>query len=406
MADDDLNTPLGQRPKKQRRKLPIAFPQAIAAVLSLFILVCIGWVLMVDDPLGGEPQAVIQTGLPPAKPRVAMPTVMSPDALAQGPRSYDGPSPPPAPSPRGEPAPPAVAPPGMSTVTIIDGSTGKRQHVAIPARQDDRAPLDQRLLEPSSYGPIPRVAPDGTRPADVYARLKTAAAAQKNRPMVAIVLTGLGVGSTTTQNAIAKLPGAVTFAFVPYGPEVERDATRARAEGHELLLQVPMEPFDYPDNDPGPQALLMSLSAEQNLDRLRWLMSRFQGFVGIANYMGARFTSTEQGLGPVMKEIDKRGLIYFDDGSSPRSLAGQIASANNLPFAKADIVLDTVTTPTHIDRALTRLEAAARANGIAVGVASALPGSIERIAQWAKTAESRGVVLVPISALAIKPKSS
>ena len=92
---------------------------------------------------------------------------------------------------------------------------------------------------------------------------------------------------------MTKLPGAVTFAFQPYGPDVEALATKARADGHELLLQTPMEPFDYPDNDPGPQTLLTTLPAEQNLDRLTWLMSRFQGYVGIANQMGARFTSSE-----------------------------------------------------------------------------------------------------------------
>ena len=95
----------------------------------------------------------------------------------------------------------------------------------------------------------------------------------------------------------------------------------------------------------------------------------------------------------MLKETGKRGLIYVDDGSSPRSLAGQIAGANNLPFAKAEIVLDAVPDArSHIDRALTRLEALARERGSAVGMAaSALPASIERIAQWAKAAESRAV---------------
>ena len=167
-----------------------------------------------------------------------------------------------------------------------------------------------------------------------------------------------------------------------------------------------MEPFEYPDNDPGPQTLLTTLSMEQNLDRLHWLMSRFQGYVGIVNYMGARFTSSEQALAPMLKETAKRGLIYVDDGTAPRSLAGQIAGANGLPFAKAEIVLDAVPTQAHIDQALTRLEALAREHGTAVGIASALPASIERIAQWAKAAEGRGIVLVPISAVAIKPKSS
>jgi polysaccharide deacetylase 2 family uncharacterized protein YibQ len=167
-----------------------------------------------------------------------------------------------------------------------------------------------------------------------------------------------------------------------------------------------MEPFDYPDNDPGPQTLLTSLAADQNLDRLHWLLSRFQGYVGIANQMGARFTSSEQALAPVMREAGKRGLIYFDDGASPRSLASQIAGSGTLSFVKAEVALDAVPTPVHIDRALTRLEAMARERGNAVGVASASPASIERIAQWAKAAEARGILLVPISAIAVKPKSS
>src|SRR5262249_37652362 len=151
-----------------------------------------------------------------------------------------------------------------------------------------------------------------------------------------------------------KLPGAVTLAFAPYGADLERWVSRARGEGHEILLQVPMEPFDYPDNDPGPQTLLTSLATDQNIDRLQWLMSRFQGYVGITNYMGARFTASDAALTPVVREAGKRGLIYMDDGSSARSLAAQLAGSNNVPFAKTDVVLDAVPTPVEIDRALAR----------------------------------------------------
>ena len=82
----------------------------------------------------------------------------------------------------------------------------------------------------------------------------------------------------------------------------------------------------------------------------------------------------------MLREIGKRGLIYFDDGKSPRSVAGQISGANNVAFVKADAVLDAVPTAAEIDNALVRLEAAARNRGVAVGAASALPVSIERIA--------------------------
>jgi polysaccharide deacetylase 2 family uncharacterized protein YibQ len=303
---------------------------------------------------------------------------------------------------------PPDVPPGSKTITIIDGSSGKRQNIVVPGGDDKEktGAGDDRLTERSRHGPLPKIAQDGARPSEVFARPVKPIAGKPNAPQVAIVIGGLGIGGNGTNDAMKKLPGAVTFGFAPYGTDLERQVARARTDGHEVLLQIPMEPFDYPDNDPGPQTLLTSLDAGQNVDRLHWLMSRFQGYVGISNFMGARFTSSEQALAPVLKETAKRGLIYVDDGASARSLASQIAGANNLSFAKADVALDAVPTAADIDRALNRLETIARERGLAVGYANALPVSIERVAKWAKAAEGRGVLLVPISGIIAKMKSS
>jgi polysaccharide deacetylase 2 family uncharacterized protein YibQ len=386
---DDLSAPLGQGPTKKRKfQLPIAVPQAIAGALGLVVAVFAGWAMVADDPLGGEPMAVVST----SATQPAMPVVVS---GAQGPRSYEGPPPGQA------EAPPA---PGTQTVTIIDGSTGNRQQVSIP--QSGRVAPESKLLDTSRHGPIPKIAADGTRPSDIYARPFKPAAGKSSGPQIAIVIGGLGISTSATEAALAKLPAAMTFAFAPYGGDAERLVARARASGREVLLQVPMEPFDYPDNDPGPQTLLTTLGPDQNLDRLHWLMSRFQGYVGITNFMGARFTTSEPSFSPVLREAAKRGLLYVDDGVSARSLASQIAGANNIPFAKAEVAIDAVPTPVNIDRALSRLEAIARERGIAVGISTALPVAIERIAQWAKAAEARGIVLVPISAVAARAKSS
>jgi polysaccharide deacetylase 2 family uncharacterized protein YibQ len=295
--------------------------------------------------------------------------------------------------------------------------SGKHQDVTIGAgrKQADASPeagppssrlvpIEPRLAEMTANGPIPKIGPDGARPADVYAHAASPPAA--SGPRIAMVVSGLGIGANATTEALTKLPAAVTFAFSPYGSDVDRLVSRARGEGHEILIQVPMEPLDYPDNDPGPRTLLISIGAEQNLDRLHWFMSRCQGYVGIANYMGARFTANEPAIGPVLGDIAKRGLIYFDDGSSPRSLAIQLSGANNGAFAKAHVVLDAVPIATEIDSALSRLETLARGGGVGIGVASVLPVSIDRIAQWVKAAESRGFVLVPVSVVASRPKSS
>jgi polysaccharide deacetylase 2 family uncharacterized protein YibQ len=415
--NDDLSAPLGLgsgRDKGTRRsssKWAAAVQtwglRTAVGVLGTFSLVFLGWLLFADAPLGGEPLVVIPANLhadsaSPATRSVPAGQPRADDTDGQRPNRYDGPPP-----TAGQPAPPAPQP-GTNTVTIIDGSNGKRQDVVIPTSDPDK-PADQRgdprMAEPTRSGPIPRIAPDGTRPSEAFAQPVKALAERPNAPRIAIIVAGLGISAIGTSDALAKLPGPVTFAFAPYASGLERLATRARDAGHEILLQVPMEPFDYPDNDPGPQTLLTSLSPGQNVDRLHWLMSRLQGYVGLANYMGGRFTASEPALGPVLREAAKRGLIYVDDGSSPRSLAGQIAGANNLPYAKADLTIDAVPTSSEIDRAITRLEKTAQERGIAVGMANALPVSIDRIANWAKTAENRGIVLVPITAIVGRGKS-
>ena len=410
MTADELSAPLGQTPRKQRRKFPIAIPHVIAGALALFLGTFVLWAIVGDDPFGGEPTVTAPVDLraaaavkkpdPPAAPENA--------ANPQAPHRYDGPAPASAPPEKNTPA---NSPANTKTITIIDGKTGARQEVVIPdpagaAAPTPAAPPEQKFAEMTSHGPVPKIAADGTRPADVFARPVKAFAGKPGAPRVALIVAGLGVSASATSAAIAQLPGPVTFAFMPYGAEVERLAASARSEGHEILLQVPMEPFNYPDNDPGPQTLLTSLTPEQNLERLYWLMSRMQGYVGLAGAMGARFTASEPAFAPILRETARRGLIFVDDGANPRSVAARVAGANHLPFAKADIVLDAVPTPDEIDRALGRLEMTARERSVAVGIASALPVSLEHIGKWAKAAESRGLLLVPITAVVMKEKQS
>jgi uncharacterized protein len=415
---DDLSAPLGQQPARRRSAAAVVLPWiswGVAGVLGAFLVVFILWAGLVDDPFGGEPIVVAsaeQHEAPAAKPDEAPAVVSAKEAAAGAPKPKDA-------------SPPAKAEQGaQQTVTIIDGSSGKREEVPVgagagpgagsadgPPRPGAAAAskgvplIDAKLLETTRHGQIPQISGDGARAVEVYARVAKANG-RPDAPRIAIIVNGLGVSANGTSEALAKLPGPVTLGFAPYSSDLERVVSRARGEGHEVLLQVPMEPFDYPDNDPGPQTLLASLAAEQNIDRLHWLMSRFKGYVGISNYMGARFTATDPAFAPILREVGKRGLLYVDDASSPRSLAGQIAGSNNMPFVKADVVLDAVPMPKEIDRALTRLEQIAGERGFAVGVATALPSSIDRISAWAKVVESRGFSLVPVTAVASKPKAS
>ncbi len=389
---DDLGAPLGLGTNRRRwwRQLPFGLVGGVA--IGVVATVMGVWILFIDDPAGGEPSAVVKidrskTGVPPAEVAVAG---------APRPANADG-------SDLTAPHPQASAP-GLSEAKPTGGDRALEpvQPVMRVPEVVEGQPLSttpiQRVAEKTRFGILPRIASDGSRPLDVYARPVPRRAAANAR--VVLIVGGLGISQTGTQEALRVLGPDVTLAFAPYGSSLDRWMNRARSDGHELLLQLPMEPFDYPDNDPGPHTLLSNVDPQTNSERLQWLLGRLTNYVGVVNYMGARFTSHEPALSATLKEIGGRGLMFVDDGSSSRSLAEATARTARTPFARADVMIDAVAADDMITARLTQLEQMARAKGLAVGVASALPITLRHLATWTKTLEARGITLVPISAAA------
>jgi uncharacterized protein len=220
------------------------------------------------------------------------------------------------------------------------------------------------------------------------------------RPRIAIILTGMGLSSATTEAAITQLPAAVTLSFTPYARRLDQWISLARTGGHEVMLDLPMEPTSYPDDDPGPRALLTALSPAQNVERLKWTLDRARGYVGLATVMGSRFTTSEEALRPVLETLKEQGLIYIDNRSSQESVAWRVAAKIGVPNALNDRTLDTgQANRDAIDGRLVQLEGVARADGFAVGMGRPYPVTIERLREWAKGLEERGFVLAPISAV-------
>jgi polysaccharide deacetylase 2 family uncharacterized protein YibQ len=303
-----------------------------------------------------------------------------------------------------------IPPPGrVAAVPTSPTQEPERSPTAqpLPASPRDRStvqPLlpapDPSLVETGPHGPLPIIGRDGRQPWRVYGRPFDRT---DKRPRIAIIVTGLGPSGAVTDAAINELPGAVTLSFDPYTRRLNEWIDRARGAGHEILLAVPMEPEDYPRQDPGPFTLLTSLSAGDNLERLDWALSRVTGYVGLTNMMGSRFTTSERDLAPVFEELKKRGLMFVDGRASEQSVAGALAKSMNLPRAIADASLDAETTADAIDRRLAGLEVLAQHNGAALGIGFAYPVTVERVAAWAKTLEAKALVLAPASALAASP---
>lgn len=269
---------------------------------------------------------------------------------------------------------------GEATITMEGGGAF---HAADPLPQ---APLAGFHAQGPS-GPLPIIAANGKTPAEAYAR----PFAPNGRPKVALVVGGLGLNAAATRQAINTLPPEITLSFVPYAEGLQGWIDLARAAGHEVLLETPMEPSDYPDNDPGPYTLLADAPGSETVKKLEWVLSRATGYFGVTNYLGSRFMASDAGMNAFQTALRGRGLAFIDDGQAARRSGPMRASAIR--------IIDEQLSGEAIDQQLLAVEAGALQHGQALGSGFAYPVTLSQVAKWAESVESRGYQLAPASAL-------
>jgi polysaccharide deacetylase 2 family uncharacterized protein YibQ len=298
--------------------------------------------------------------------------------------------------------PPSVSlPPGVKTQ-----DTAKRSaQIPRPGRVTPGPTFDPdpALLQPVAGDPrlvLPRISIDGRAPMSAYA---AGFDASTLRPRVGILIAGIGMSEADSLAAIKTLPGGVTLAISPDANDVSHLLSVARSNEHEYLLSVPMEPQGYPVNDPDDRSALMtSLPQDQNLARLRAILGRLTGYVGITNALGSmrgeRLAGMADQLDTVLEEAGNRGLLFMD------ARTGQKAQAHAWSRS-ADIVLDEEPLNAAVlDKRLDTLTHLALDKGSAVGIVSApRPVTVDRVAAWANTLASKGLALAPVSALVLPP---
>ena len=393
MPRDELRRPLKRLSLAQRlwRRRPQPLAATALALVAGFALGGL-WLARMPAPLAGEP--VVTAAIPATAELVTSSTSSAedeamPDGTMENPEyvidqnaiEIIGGDPPDDLAPEDEAAP----------------EKNEAMIIVAPHRPLKPAPL-KAGTETTDIGPLPRIGDRGRKPFDAYSQVTPLAVTHSDMPKITLVLGGMGLNATLTQKAIDLLPGDVTLGFAPYGENLQAQVNEARAAGHEILLQVPMEPVGYPGNSPGPGTLLSDATPEQNLASLKWLMSRFAGYSGITNYMGARLLGAEDALRPVMKEVASRGLVYLEDASVNLTLSPKVAQDLRLPLQRAIMVIDANPTAPAISAALAKLEKEAARNGSAIATGSGLDVTIETVAEWAKTLQERGILLVPVSA--------
>jgi len=410
MSTDDLTSPLkragsgGLFSKLRLSRTVLTF--LIFAIASGTVF---GWYMLNRNPLGGEPRALTKIKSleeKQAETQAANTAKNTPDETAEGTamrnemKDEEG-------SDTGNSAEPVSQKSEENTETPPDRIiiSGGKEAQGRSSRPLTRAPIDGYFKRISS-GLLPQIPQSGKTPAQAYARPLSydVTSANKDNPRIAILITGLGISPAATGEAIRKLPGAVSFAFAPYAHNLQSTVSKARNNGHEVMLQLPMEPFDYPDNDPGPHTLLADTTTRENNARIEWLLTRFTGYTGVSNYMGAKFTATPDAVKPFLQKIKEHGLFYFEDGASPRSQSSTLSKSTSTSFSKASLVIDGEQNNKSIRQSLLKLENIARDKGLAIGTGSALPVTIDALSEWSKSLQDKNIVLIPISATALSKK--
>lgn len=279
---------------------------------------------------------------------------------------------------------------GGAAIITISGDTRFDAAQAFSGPGLPQAPI-AGLFAQGPGGMLPVIAPDGRAPFQAYARPYSG----DGKPKVALIIGGLGLNAKTTREAISSLPPEVTLSFVPYADGLQGWIDMARTAGHEVLLEAPMEPKDYPDNDPGPYTLMADGQPQETTQRLQWLLSRATGYFGVTNYLGSKFVTSPNAMGVFEGELRQRGLAFIDDGSAARVGGG-------LPRASADRIVDDQLDGGAIEAQLGALETQAQRNGQALGSGFAYPITLQEAAHWASGLAARGIQLAPASALAAR----
>jgi uncharacterized protein len=386
MRRDELKQPLRQRGLGTRLW---AGRPGLLAICYVAIAAGFGgagyWAIKQPMPFAGEPIVVVS--IPPAR------EVTSTASTDPAPAAEADVAEPPLPDLE------QVGEPQVAFQEPVRTDTYQQDNAIVVSPRRPLAPAPQmKVTEVGSYGQLPRISKSGEKPSRVYERPTSLNVIHSDGPKIAILLGGMGLNEKLTAQAIKDLPADITFAFAPYGNKLQEQVNAARHEGHEVFLQVPLEPIGFPANNPGPKTLAGDATDAENLDALRWHMSRFTGYAGVVNYMGSRYLSMPKAIKPLLTELKQRGVLFLEDGSMALSATENTAKAMQMPVKRAQVVIDSDPNPQAIIAQLTLLEEQATGTGFAVGTGTGLEVTIDTVREWAKAAAERGIILVPITA--------
>ncbi len=287
---------------------------------------------------------------------------------------------------------PEVQQPEAETTPPINTETVVPEEVPQAA---EPAPVSEPAVAPT-----PEPEQEAVVPLQKWQKFARAFDQKDTRPRIGLIVADLGLASAVTETAVKELPGEVSLSFSSVTPNLEEATTKARLAGHEIILSVPMEPEHYPQQDPGPNTLLLNLPNKDNVSRISWVMAQTDGYVAVMPSMGEKFVTSEQKLSPVLDVVKDQQVMILDSTLNKNSLIAPLSRLGKIPFTRSDALVDAASSTESLETQLSRLEVIAREQGQAIGIVVPYPAALGDVKTWIGTLAAKGIVLAPLTALA------
>ena len=185
-------------------------------------------------------------------------------------------------------------------------------------------------------------------------------------PLVAIIIDDMGYHKEIGNQLLA-LPMNVTFSFLAAAPHTTELEEKAFQAGRAILLHLPMEPKSK-EWDPGPYALLLGQSKEEQKRLFYQNIRAVPHAVGVNNHMGSLYTEDRAAMDDLMELVREQGLFFVDSFTTAKSQGLAAATAAGVPTARRHIFLDNVHSQDKICEQLQKLVKSAEKNGWAIGI--------------------------------------
>ena len=218
-----------------------------------------------------------------------------------------------------------------------------------------------------------------------------------NAPKMAIVIDDMGEDLGLAKG-LAALDAKITFSIWPNSSHVKKTIAIAKKSGNEIMIHLPMEPKGYPKINPGKDALLVTMNADEISRNTLAAIAKVPGAAGLNNHMGSRFTEFYTGMDVVMTHLHKKKIFFLDSRTTAKSAGRRAASKEGVPFYERNIFLDNVKDVGAIKYQLSKTAKIARKRGQAIAIGHPNRETLKAIRQW--VAENKGKIrIVPVSSL-------